>query len=284
MTHHYLPSIVAGLAAAILAPAAVAAEAEAPIQDNSFLVEEAYNQEFGVVQHISTFQRPSNSTGWMYTFTQEWPAFGQLNQLSYTLPIANVSGGGFRADGLGDLMLNYRLQAMGDGDSVVAFSPRVSLSLPTGEASRGLGSGTMGYQVNLPLSVALGPSLVAHTNVGATYFPSARNQAGDQANALSFNVGQSLIWLLTPQLNPMLEAVWNRNQSVAGPGRTDVDDAFILNPGVRGAWNLPHDLQVVPGLSLPMTLTGARAGEVAVFAYLSLEHPFMAAEGRPEGR
>lgn len=29
----------------------------APIQDNSFLIEEAYNQEFGVVQHINTFTR-----------------------------------------------------------------------------------------------------------------------------------------------------------------------------------------------------------------------------------
>jgi hypothetical protein len=30
-------------------------QSDARIQDNSFLVEEAYNQEFGVVQHISNF-------------------------------------------------------------------------------------------------------------------------------------------------------------------------------------------------------------------------------------
>src|SRR5260221_10479412 len=47
---------------------------EAPIiQDNSFLVEEAYNQEFGVVQHIQTFQRVWSTHSWGYTFTQECP-------------------------------------------------------------------------------------------------------------------------------------------------------------------------------------------------------------------
>src|SRR5207249_3322336 len=55
------------------------------IQDNSFLVEEAYNQEFGVVQHIQNFQRYWNSKEWIYTFTQEWPVDPRpRHQLSYT--------------------------------------------------------------------------------------------------------------------------------------------------------------------------------------------------------
>lgn len=45
----------------------------APIQDNSFLIEEAYNQEDGVVQHISSFQRLTNSHDWVYTQTDECP-------------------------------------------------------------------------------------------------------------------------------------------------------------------------------------------------------------------
>ncbi len=56
------------------------------IQDNSFLVEEAYNQAFGVVQHIQNFQRFWNSKDWIYTFTQEWPVDASpRHQLSYTL-------------------------------------------------------------------------------------------------------------------------------------------------------------------------------------------------------
>jgi len=51
-----------------------ASETTPPIQDNSFLIEEAYNQEFGVVQHTSTLTRLWNRKDWIYTFTQEWPA------------------------------------------------------------------------------------------------------------------------------------------------------------------------------------------------------------------
>jgi len=37
-----------------------------PIQDNSFLIEEAYNQEAGVVQHVNTFMRQRNGD-WLYS-------------------------------------------------------------------------------------------------------------------------------------------------------------------------------------------------------------------------
>src|SRR5262245_48740936 len=56
---------------------------ERPIQDNSFLLEEAYNQEPGVVQHISFFTYAAESEAWLYAFTQEWPAPGDArHQLS----------------------------------------------------------------------------------------------------------------------------------------------------------------------------------------------------------
>ena len=59
---------------------------EHPIQDNSFLAEEAYNQEPGVVQHIQSFTRLWNSKTWAYSFTQEWPVPNHWrHQLSYTL-------------------------------------------------------------------------------------------------------------------------------------------------------------------------------------------------------
>ena len=50
----------------------------------SFLLEEAYNQEAGVVQHIQALRREQRS--WFYTFTQEWPLGGQDHQFSYTVP------------------------------------------------------------------------------------------------------------------------------------------------------------------------------------------------------
>ncbi|MCU1245270.1 MAG: hypothetical protein JWN02_1180, partial [Acidobacteria bacterium] len=67
-------------------------EAPSPIQDNSFLIEEAYNQDPGVVQHIQTFARATRGDGWVYTFTQEWPAPSLKHQLSYTLAAARIDG------------------------------------------------------------------------------------------------------------------------------------------------------------------------------------------------
>ena len=48
------------------------------IEDNSFLVEEAYNQDPGVVQHIfnAVYSRDPNRRGWTFNFTQEWPLYG----------------------------------------------------------------------------------------------------------------------------------------------------------------------------------------------------------------
>ena len=55
----------------LLAAAATHAGAQEPaappsISDNSFLIEEAYNQEPGVVQHISAFQLFRGADSWAY--------------------------------------------------------------------------------------------------------------------------------------------------------------------------------------------------------------------------
>lgn len=53
------------------------ARAERPaeaIQDNSFLVEEAYNQQPGVVQHIFNALWTEDGV-WALSLTQEWPLF-----------------------------------------------------------------------------------------------------------------------------------------------------------------------------------------------------------------
>src|SRR3990172_7441643 len=162
----------ASLLSATLLAAAVpgaASAGEGPIQDNSFLIEEAYNQEAGVIQHISTFNRASGGD-WSYSFTEEWPVLGQTHQASVTFQLQHLQPS---TTGVGDLALNYRWQAVGSGQTPVAFAPRLSILLPTGDASRGLGSGGAGLQVNLPLSSVLSEHFVTHANLGGTYVPSA---------------------------------------------------------------------------------------------------------------
>src|SRR4030095_7303821 len=105
--------------------------------DNSFLVEEAYNQEFGVVQHIQSFTRTweSGAEDYVYTFTQDGPLNpAPRHQLSYTilaLHNESVPASGF---GIGDIFLNYRYQLV--KNDTLALAPRFSVILPTGEIGR----------------------------------------------------------------------------------------------------------------------------------------------------
>jgi len=262
------------LALLLLSPALVAQDKkEGPIQDNSFLVEEAYNQEPGVVQHISTFSRNQVSKDWVYTFTQEWPVGGLTHQLSYTLPwqqLRSLNG----SPTIGDALINYRYQLLGDGEAKVAIAPRFSVILPTGNERLGYGRGATGYQAMLPVSWVLSESLVAHSNVGFTLTPSAKNQVGDKATTHDLTLGQSFIWLVNSRFNVMLEAVHTRGEVVLAPGQVQNQNSTFISPGIRWAYNFPSGLQIVPGIAVPLGV-GSSRGEKAIFLYLSFEHPFM---------
>ncbi len=243
------------------------------IQDNSFLVEEAYNQDPHVVQHINSFSRSWDGSAWNYTFTQEWPLGGQTHQLSGTFPFLALEGAEGTAHGLGDLAVNYRYQWIGDGEARVACAPRLSLLLPTGSYRKQLGAGGLGLQASLPLSVVLAPRWVTHGNLGATFVPSARSASGERAATRSFNLGWSLIRLAQVRLNLMLETVWARAETAVGAGLAAHQETFFLSPGIRWSYNFKSGLQIVPGVAFPIGL-GPSKGDNALFLYLSFEHPF----------
>ena len=117
------------------------AQGTPPIMDNSFLMEEAYNQERGMVQHISLFSHQREPRTWAYSFTQEWPFRGQRHQLSYTAQLILQVGPAGPRTGFGDLMLNYRLQLVGREGKRVWVAPRLSAVLPTGRWEQGRGDG-----------------------------------------------------------------------------------------------------------------------------------------------
>ena len=273
MTLRPILALLAGIA--FLTPPALAGEQgypEGDIQDNSFLVEEAYNQDPGVVQHIFNWQR-SRGGDWIGTFTQEWPAGGLAHQASYTLPVLNLrdSGGGTR---IGDLALNYRYQLIGSGEAALACAPRLSLFLPTGDYRHGYGSGAPGVQAAVPVSVVVAPRFVLHADAGATYTPRARNARGERADTAAYNLAASIVWLERPTMNLLLETVWTGQESVAGPGRRSWSDTILVSPGARWAINFRSGLQIVPGIAFPLGV-GPSAGERGVFLYLSFEHAFL---------
>ena len=263
------------LTVALLAGAATA-RAQAPIQDNSFLIEEAYNQERGVVQHISTFSRAQGSGDWAYTFTQEWPVPDERHQLSFTLPVQELHAQAAARTGLGDVALNYRYQAVGNGQTGLAVSPRLSMLVPTGRVADNLGSGGVAVQLGLPVSRTVGSHVVTHWNVLMTHTFAARDAAGDRAATNAFGIGQSVVWLARPRFNVLVEALWTRTGSVTGERRTVSSDGFVVSPGFRWAHDFRSGLQVVPGAALALGV-GPSRGRDALFFYLSLEHPFRTA-------
>lgn len=261
---------IAVAAAAALAPPLLARAGDGPIQDNSFIIEEAYNQEPGVIQHISAFSRSVRSGAWAYSFTEEWPVLGQRHQASLTFNLVGLPERG--AAGVGDLALNYRVQAMGDGEAPVALAPRLTILLPTGDDSRGLGAGGAGVQVNLPVSVMVAGGVVAHSNVGGTYLPSARAADGGRGRLAAFAAGQSLVWLVHRRFNVLVEVLYTSTR-IAAPSGMERSDTLTLNPGIRAAFDFVGGLQVVPGVGAPLGI-GPSRGEKGLFLYLSFEHPF----------
>ncbi len=258
--------------AAALAPSPARADDDRlePLMDNSFLLEEAYNQEPGVVQNIFTFQRDRASKSWVGTYTNEWPAPGMTHQLSYTLVLAKDGAPG-GATAFSDVYLNYRWQAVGtEDDTKVAVSPRLSAIIPTGGKDTGTGYRGLGAQVNLPVSVDLAPWLVSHINLGATWVPSGK-MGDQQADYLSISGGQSLIWLVTPRFNLLTEVVWSSNDAKVG-GVTDRTQQLTVSPGLRYGLDL-GETQVVLGVAAPLGV-GPSAGDRAVFGYLSVELPY----------
>jgi hypothetical protein len=122
------------------------------------------------------------------------------------------------------------------------------------------------------VTVEVNPRLSTHWNLGATLLPSAESVAGAQATTTTVNAGASVIWLVRPLFNLMLEGLWLSEQDVVGSGVTDRHTSAYLNPGFRWGFNTPGGLQIVTGLGYVVSLNDANSD--ALFLYLSFEHPF----------
>ena len=248
------------------------------IEDNSFLIEEAYNQEEGVVQHIfnAVYSKDPKQRGWAFNFTQEWPVFSQEHQFSYTIPSYHLRADGAPVRGVGDVLLNYRYQVLEEADRLPAFAPRFSLILPTGDRKKGTGDGAVGYQWQLPFSKKFPPQFAVHANFGLTYLPKVRapldgGGLSPRRSLVSYNLGASAIFAFTSRLHAMLEWVGNFEESLDGSGRRAHDFVSMISPGVRAAVIDKEDLQTVVGLALPIGLTRS-ADSFGVLLYLSIEH------------
>lgn len=243
----------------------------APIEDNSFLLEEAYNQEEGVVQFIQTLQssKTSSEKTLNYSFTNEIPVTGQNHQFSYVIPYLKSKTEGKSNSGLGDILLNYRYQLI--NTDTIAMAPRFSLILPTGDRAKGFGSDTYGVQTNFALSVLLNKHFVSHWNMGYTLIPKAKGQVGNgTATTFGTNFGASLIYLMRDNFNFLVEFVHNSTEVSNGDNTVTREESYFVNPGFRFAIDYPST-QVVPGVSFPIGIGPSKKDDFSILAYLSIE-------------
>ena len=245
------------------------------IQDNSFFVEEAYNQEPGIVQHIinvpAFFTHGDKEVS--FIFTQEWPIFSQTHQFSYTIPYTFTES----ENGFEDIRLNYRLQALMEGERTPAFAPRFSLVTPAGDPSKGFGHDRLGYEVNLPFSKIVSDRVTLNFNAGGALFPDVSDR-----DLWNYNLGGSAIYAVNRDFNLMLEAVAFWEEDVDAARRIDRTVTALLSPGARYAFNCPNDLQIVVGAATPIGLT-SNSPDWGLFFYLSFEHPFVRSQ-RDKGK
>jgi len=234
------------------------------IEDNSFFIEEAYNQEEHVVQHIFTINSSHGINLFETSFTQEWPAFSQTHQLSFTLPFQFSIPKTITSNGIGDLLLNYRYQLVNENE--LAIAPRVSIILPTGDEAKGFGNAVVGMQFNLSVSKRFSNEIVTHYNAGLTAFPNVQFTTS-KATITEYFFGASGIYLANKHFNTMVEILYTSSGS-----KFERTNELIISPGVRWAIDI-GDLQIVPGMAFPFNYN-SNPQNVGLLFYFSFEHSY----------
>ena len=251
------------------------------IEDNSMFIEEAFNQEKAIIQHISNFIFDDlNGGDFVYGYTQEIPLAGDKHQLSFTLnySVLDQPIPGFPAYGFGDILVNYRPMLFDKNDWALVI-PRFTLIVPTGSAKGGLGDGAWGSQFNLAVTKRLNSKITTHWNAGWTHFAkkdiygedgSGNTVLVDEKSQNFYNVGLSGIYLVSDGFNLMVEALSSFESESDASGNTERYVSSIINPGFRTAFSIGK-VQIVPGLGVPLFFTDNKFQRSGGFIYLSIE-------------
>jgi hypothetical protein len=242
------------------------------LQSNGMLVDTAYHQEAGEVQHALTFSH-SHKGGWASVISQEWPVLSEKHQVSFSLPADLLVK---RADGhrgVGDLTLEYSYALIGNNKSRLTVSPGVGFSLPTGSVAKGFGAGGPGTLVKLPISVMLSRRFASNSTVELRYVSSAENADGDHFHIWKYEVGQSFVWFAKPRFNVLVEAVWEKEKATNRSGFKEIDSDLFISPGVRWAHVFHNGISIIPGFAVPIGV-GSSRGDQRFFFYFAVEHHF----------
>lgn len=237
-----------------------------PVEDNSFLVEEAYNQDPGVVQFINVYQKSSKTKDWSYVFINELPLMSRTHQFSYEIPYSYLES--TDKTGMGDVKLNYRHEIF--GNDTFTTTGRLSYATTTGKFEEGLGAGVNTYEASLVTSVKINEQWLQHWNLGASHAPKSKLANGDTADNNRFFWNLSNVYLITDSFNFMLEFASSQEEATIGQDTTQWSSQFIVSPSFRYGFDV-GDWQIVPGIAMPSTIGPNPGTENQTLIYLSIE-------------
>ncbi|MBL8799852.1 MAG: hypothetical protein JNM56_38575 [Planctomycetia bacterium] len=257
------------------------------IRDNGFLVDEAYNQGTGEVQHIFNWINSWTRTpfgrnrDFEASYCMELPLGSQAHQFSFTIFYQTAfeqtdAGPAVQSGDIGDSLLSYRYQLFASDDTFWC-APQFTLVVPTGDERFGFGNGALGYDFLLPVSFYR-ERFDFHLNAGYSTTPGARS--GVAPGVLSpkhtlqgYVLGAALYWKPEVFLHFFIEALWQRNDIIDELGFRDNESQVYINPGVRYAITQNEGVEWVLGVAAPIGLT-EDTPDISVFAYMSIEYDF----------
>jgi hypothetical protein len=211
----------------------------AVIEDNSFLIEEAYNQDSGVYQFIQMYQATKQDD---YEFSSEMPLTDRVHQLSLDLSMRRSDK---NVQELNETKLNYRWQPI--NREIILVADRLGLVAPVGQ-------GSYGIENVLASTWKINEIWVNHWNIGYRLHPDKN----------AFLLAGSMIYLLSDKFNVLFETMLKKDEVTT----------LQINPGIRfDIGDQFEETQIIPGISLPIQiLNGQQAA--GILLYLSFEPKF----------
>lgn len=243
----------------------------ARIEDNSFLLEEAYNQEWGVYQFIQKYQSSDKYKLYDYVFENDIPVTDKTHQFTYAIPYQKADAN--EKSGVGDVGLNWRIQPYNKNG--VMLAERFGIVLPTGKVDTGAGNGVFGFEFMQAATININDRWSNHWNIGFRTMPNAKSAGIDKKRTLTnATAGSSLIFVVNDSFDLMFEGLLDSGQSVDADGVKTSSTTLTINPGFRFAIDLDwKETQIVPGISFPTEILNSPS-EHAVLVYFSIEPKF----------
>ena len=199
------------------------------ILDNSFLVEEAFNQEAGIFQNIFGLVAHAAATG----ASRSRRSGRSPSQTAPVVVHAAALGARRRRRGVGDVMINYRYQATVEGPGRPGVFT-ACLADPSDRDEQRARSMSVGLQFNLPFSKQTRRLSTSTGTPGSTWLPRASSSDGVtlQTSTSPFLAG-SAIYRLRPMFNLMLETVLIFEDSCRRAGGTERRDRSRFRRAAR---------------------------------------------------